>query len=387
MPNPLDWLARNVAGPMQQALTGEVPGFIARPLAGLTRQTIVPGGKTGASAASGLAPPTASALESFQEDRYPAADIARGRLLRSYEPGGANRRAWVDNAMSSNPESSRSLIEGAYDSQVFPGVARGLRSPSIPGERGAGPSSEAYFDSGPRAVVVKPNILPSLTSPNRLAGHEYAHAAERGSRRSRPQAAPTDEALWEHRLARASWENDQRTQGEPWFQEDVSEGRKVWPRARPVDPWEGVPSDLAGDVRGLDEELWSELFGEYEQGGVPWTPGAHAKSRVEQQGNVHAIRALLQEQRGSGLVLPHDVRKLMERGFFAGEEYGGGEGAGDLGWMLKHLLKVDPGRAADILNLLSERTPQPKGPNERALTGAPGSLSSALGQEYEKVVG
>jgi hypothetical protein len=88
-----------------------------------------------------------------------------------------------------------------------------------------------------------------------------------------------------------------------------------------------------------------------------------------------------------------DVRELLGRGGFpltrelAGYEWAEGDRSAltaDL-WEALQRSELSPEEISDAWRKISYA--QPKGSYERTLTGGPGSLSSALGREYEKVVG
>ena len=389
-------VAKNVAGPVQDFVLGDqVPGFLARPLAGTEKQYVQPAGPTGSFAAEGHPLIEAGQLERFQEKAYPAAEETHNRLLASYQPGGANREAWVRNAMSSTPGAERAFVEGVYDEQVFPKIASTLRSPVLPGPSSP-TGSGGYYNPQTGAQTVVPAFGWSPvgrgaesafggTPIGPLLGHEGAHAGAEGTDRGRRGieggwpgrlAGPTEEELEAHRSAAWLWRNDAYNQRDPWFQKEVAEGKIVWPRPRPEAWWEAsgpFPEDLGRNVREQDKALWGELFSTAPA--MPLSPGTHSllPGLDEPRGNVHALRALLQERRGSGEILPEDVRRIMEGGFTQapvpyGEhergDYGGSAGVGDLGWMLQNRRKVDIERATEILNLLSARTPlggEPRG--------------------------
>jgi hypothetical protein len=376
-------VARNVAGPMQQAL-GEPFGFLARPLAGTEKQYIVPGGSTGAFRREGHKVPTASELESFQERVYPMAEAARGQLMKSYEPGGANREAWIRNVLFSNPGAPRDVIERMYEEQILPTIVGGLNAPVLRGSGGLPGHRGSYFSPRTGAVSIEPQggwgtlegLLTDVTTPRgEVVQHEVGHAA-RGAQQRAIEAAedpwPTKEEKDERDRKVEEWysaRDDPYPKG--WWE--------TWDKDRPA-----VLRDVGRGVQDLDEALWEELWGKYKVADLPGglSPGQHAGSKAEHRGNITNIRALLQEQRGSGEILPDDVLRLIEGGFSQPREYGGSAGAGDLGWMLKNMLKVSPERAVEILNLVSSRTPRARGGYETALTGSPGSLSSALGREW-----
>ena len=218
--------------------------------------------------------------------------------------------------------------------------------------------------------------MTDVTAPRGgVVQHEVGHAA-RGAQQRAIEAAedpwPTKEEKDEVDRRQEEWS---RASGDPypigWWE--------TWDKDRPA-----VLRDVGRGVQDLDEALWEELWGKYKVADLPGglSPGQHAGSKAEHRGNITNIRALLQEQRGSGEILPDDVLRLIEGGFSQPREYGGSAGAGDLGWMLKNMLKVSPERAVEILNLVSSRTPRARGGYETALTGSPGSLSSALGREW-----
>ena len=399
MPDPFGWLAKNVAGPMQQALTGEVPGLLARPLAGTRKQHVVPGGSSGAFLKEGHEVPTASELESFQEKIYPMAEAARARLAKSYEPGGANREAWIQNVQLSNPGAPRDVVERMYAEQVLPTIVSELKAPILRGS-GGGKRHLSYFSPervGRGSISIEPqggwgtleSLLARAVRPlEETVGHELAHAGVRGTKqgtRLAGRAWPTEGEKAELLRKVEGW-YDNRDDPYPvgWWQD--------WDEDRPP-----VLRDVGGDVQDLDKALLEELFGKYKHpaGGSQQEsllgPNLHAMLEAEQRGNLHSIRALLQEQRGSGEILPEDVVNIMQGGssqpagggvFPEEEYYGGASGAGDLGWMLKNMLKVDPERAAEILNLISSRTPRARGDHERALSGSGAPLSSVLGRGW-----
>jgi len=373
MPDPFGWLAKNVAGPIQQALTGEVPGFLARPLAGTEKQFVMPGGSTGRASLAGGVPVEAGGLGSFQEDYYPLADEARSRLLRSYESGGANREAWISNALLSNPGLPRGVVEESYSTHIFPQVEERLMTPAVPHQEAFWPgkpsSVPGYHSSGKRIIAESGG--PDRGLQGGLMQHEYAHAGALGS------AFPYNELRDGGEAAEDGW----REEYERWHRRRADVGEAL-AGPEPVRPGAaGWTEGFSKDVRSLDDELYRELFGDPgEQRVIGDTSRAtHAGLRAEQKGNIHTLRSLLQEERGSGTVLPRDVKELIEGGRPAGKDYGG---VNDLQWMLENRLKVSPERAAEILNLISSRTPQARGAYETALTGSPGSLSSALGRKW-----